>query len=113
MNTYEIPRNYKGESRILLIFSVKALLYTVIGIVIGLVFYFLFNTLGLKIVGIVLDLLCGIIGFMIGTIKIPENKKFAFTRQTGGEYLDDIIKRWIKFKKNKTKIYVMKESNKK
>ena len=40
MQTYEIPRNYKGESRILYIFSVKALAYTGIGVVIGGVFYF-------------------------------------------------------------------------
>lgn len=112
MKTYEIPRNYKGESRILLIFSVKALAYTVVGIMIGLIFYLPFKYIGLSTVGITLDAFCGIVGFMIGTIKIPENKKYAFTRQTGGEYLDDIIKRWIKFRKNKTKIYVMKEDKK-
>ena len=28
MGTYYIPRNLKGESRILLIFSVKGLIYT-------------------------------------------------------------------------------------
>ena len=28
---YQIPRNYKGESRILLIFSTKALIYTAVG----------------------------------------------------------------------------------
>lgn len=109
MNTYEIPRNYKGESRILVIFSVKALAYTVVGLLLGLVFYLFFSTIGFKVIGITLDALCGLTGFLIGTIKIPENKKFAFTRQTGGEYLDDIIKRWVKFKKNKTKIYVTKE----
>ena len=39
MRTYEIPRNYKGEGRILFIFSTKALIYTVIGAAIGLIFY--------------------------------------------------------------------------
>ena len=37
--SYNIPRNVKGEGRILYIFSYKALVYTGIGIAIGLVFY--------------------------------------------------------------------------
>lgn len=32
---YQIPRNYKGESRILMIFSIKALIYTAIGAAFG------------------------------------------------------------------------------
>ena len=43
MNTYEIPRNYKGEGRILYIFSTKGLIYTVVGLAIGLIFYFIFK----------------------------------------------------------------------
>lgn len=31
MEIHEIPRDYKGESRILYIFSVKALVYTGVG----------------------------------------------------------------------------------
>lgn len=31
MGTYMIPRNTKGEGRILFIFSTKALIYTVVG----------------------------------------------------------------------------------
>ena len=45
MNTYEIPRNYKGEGRILYIFSTKALIYTFIGLAVGLIFYFIFTFL--------------------------------------------------------------------
>ena len=37
MGTYYIPRNVKGEGRILFIFSKKALIYTTIGAGIGLV----------------------------------------------------------------------------
>ena len=42
MNTYNIPRNVKGEGRILYIFSTKAIIYTAIGLAIGLLFYFIF-----------------------------------------------------------------------
>ena len=42
MGTYNIPRNVKGEGRILFIFSTKSLIYTGIGGLIGIPFYFLF-----------------------------------------------------------------------
>lgn len=108
MNTYEIPRNYKGEGRILYIFSTKALVYTAVGILVGLIFYFIFKTIGLQMIGIIVDVVFGAIGFSIGTLKIPDSKKFEFTKKTGGENIDDIIKRWIKFNKNK-KVYMRKD----
>ena len=46
MQTHEIPRNYRGEGRILYIFSTKGLIYTVVGSGIGLVFYLIFKILG-------------------------------------------------------------------
>lgn len=109
MQTYEIPRNYKGEGRILYIFSTKALIYTSIGAGIGIVFYLIFNMIGLSIVGLIITALLGLIGFVIGTVKIPESNGFEITRKAGGENLDDIIIRWIKFKKNGKKIYVYTE----
>lgn len=109
MKTYEIPRNYKGESRILYIFSTKALIYTIVGMGIGLIFYFILNMLGMQFVGILLDVICGAIGFSIGTFKIPDNKKFEFARKTGGENIDDVAKRWIKFKKKKNRVYIWKK----
>lgn len=113
MQTYEIPRNYKGESRILYIFSMKALMYTAIGVGIGLIFYFLFNLVGLTVVGIIITAIFGLIGFCIGTFKIPDSKKFKITEKTGGENIDDVIKRAIKFKQKKNRIYVyMKEETK-
>ena len=111
MQIYEIPRDYKGESRILYIFSTKALIYTIVGIGIGLIFYFIFNALGMQFVGIIIDAIFGVIGFAIGTFKIPDNKRFEFSRKTGGESIYDIIKRWMKFKKKKNKIYVWKEED--
>lgn len=109
MRTYEIPRNYKGEGRILYIFSMRGLIYTAIGIVPGLLFYFIFNMIGAQIVGIIITGIFGVIGFSIGTFKIPDTKKFKFTEKTGGENIDDIIKRAIKFKQKKNRIYVYKK----
>ena len=109
MNTYEIPRNYKGEGRILYIFSTKFLIYTVVGLVIGLVFYFIFKVLGMSVIGIGIDVLFGVVGFVIGTLKMPDTRKFEFTKKTGGENIDNIIKRWIKFKRNNNKIYIRED----
>ena len=109
MGTYELPRNVKGESRILFIFSTKALIYTVVGAGIGLLFYFIFSMLNMQMIGIAIVALLALIGFAIGTLKMPELGKFEFAKKTGGENLDDIIMRAIKFKTKGKKIYVYKE----
>lgn len=108
MQTYEIPRNYKGEGRILYIFSIKGLIYTCVGAGIGLIFYYIFKILGFSMVGLVITIIFATIGFAIGTIKIPDSTAFDITRKAGGENIDDVILRWIKFKKNGNKIYVYK-----
>jgi len=108
MQTYEIPRNYKGEGRILYIFSTKGLIYTTAGAGIGLIFYFLFKMLGLSMVGLIITVIFAAIGFAIGTLKVPDTTAFQITKKTGGENIDDVIIRWFKFKKNNNKIYVYK-----
>ena len=40
---------------------------------------------------------------------MPNLEKFYFTRTTGGENIDDIIRRAIKFKTKGKKIYVYRE----
>lgn len=102
---YNIPRNVKGEGRILFVFSTKALIYTTVGAGIGVIFYFIFSPLGLGTVGFIFTAICALIGFVIGTFKIPDIDSFDFTKKTGGENIDDVIKRYIKFKKNR-KVYV-------
>ena len=109
MQTHEIPRDYKGEGRILYIFSTKGLIYTCVGAGIGLIFYFILKMLGFSMIGLIITLIFGAIGFAIGTLKIPESSAFEMTRKTGGENIDDVILRWIKFKKNGNKVYVYKE----
>ena len=108
MRTYEIPRNYKGEGRILYIFSTKALIYTCVGAGIGLIFYVMFKILGLSMIGLIITVIFGAIGFGIATLKVPETSAFKITKMTGGENIDDVILRWIKFKKNGNKIYIYK-----
>lgn len=109
MNTYNIPRDVKGEGRILYIFSTKALIYTGIGAGIGGAIYFILSLIGLDIIGYVMIILGGFIGFAIGTFKVPNTNLLKITKMTGGEPIDDIIKRAIKFNKNKNKLYVYTE----
>ena len=109
MGTYNLPRNVKGEGRILFVFSTKALIYTMGGAGIGFVFYLIFSIVKLNIVGIILMLLLALIGFAIGTLKVPETNAFEITKKTGGENIDDVIRRAIKFKTSGKKVYVYKE----
>lgn len=109
MGTYELPRNVKGEGRILFIFTSKSLIYTVVAAGIGVLFYFIFSMLNLTMVGIIIVTVFALIGFAIGSLKMPELGKFEFTKKTGGENIDDIILRAIKFKTKGKKIYVYKE----
>ena len=106
MGTYNLPRNVKGEGRILFIFSAKALVYTAIGGACGLPLYLIFSMLSMNTVGIIFIALFGLVGFVIGTFKVPESANFKITQQTGGENIDDVIRRGIKFKMQKNKIYV-------
>ena len=106
MGTYNLPRNVKGEGRILFIFSAKALVYTAIGGALGLPFYLIFSILSMNIVGLIIIALLGLVGFIIGTFKVPESANFKITQKTGGENIDDVIRRGIKFKMQKNRIYV-------
>lgn len=111
MGTYMIPRNTKGEGRLLFIFTTKSLIYTIGGVVVGLPFYFLFKTLRFELAGLIIAAFFGLIGFLIGTIKIPEIKQFKITKDISGENIDEIILRYIKFRKKKNKIYVMSKED--
>ena len=106
MGTYNLPRNVKGEGRILFIFSAKALVYTAIGGACGLPLYLIFSLLSMNVVGIICIALLGLVGFIIGTFKVPDSTNFNITQKTGGENIDDVIRRGIKFKMQKNKIYV-------
>ncbi len=102
MATYNIPRNVKGEGRILYIFSTKALIYTFIGAIIGGIIYFIFDAIGMGTIGLLFIVGLGAIGFSIATFKIP---KIRALNDISGENIDEVIKRYIKFKSKKNKIY--------
>ena len=112
MNSYNIPRNVKGEGRLLYIFSTKALIYTIVGILIGSIFYFIFNLMGMSTLGVIFIILFGAIGFVIATFRVPDTSAFKITRKTGGEKIDDVIIRYVKFKLQKGKIYVYDQDKK-
>lgn len=106
MGMYEIPRDTKGEGKILLVFSTKALIYTAVGLLAGLLIYAFFKSIALNIVGLVILVLFGFIGFAVGTFKVPDNNSFYITQKCGGSTIDDVLKRAIKFLLKKKKIYV-------
>ena len=111
MGTYYIPRNLRGETRILYIFTVKSLITTVAGGLVGALFMFLLSAFNMKLVGFIIMGIFALIGFAIGAIKIPVIAGIPVTKKIGGEPLSEIILRWIKFKKNK-KMYVYTKEEK-
>lgn len=106
MGTYNLPRNVKGEGKILFIFSTKGFIWTCASAGIGLIFYFIFSIVNLQTVGIAITLIFALIGFIIGNFKIPDTNGLYITRKAGGENIDDVIIRYIKFKNNKKKLYI-------
>lgn len=111
MGTYYIPRNYRGESRILYIFTVKSLITTAVGAGVGSIFLFLFQALGMGIVGAIIMGLFALIGYAIGAVKIPTIVGIPITKKIGGEPLGEIILRYMKFRK-KRKMYTYTKEEK-
>ena len=52
MGTYNLPRNVKGEGRILFVFTGKSFIYAIVGGGIGLLFYGIFSLVGLNIIAL-------------------------------------------------------------
>lgn len=112
MGTYQVPRDVKGEGRIFFVFSKKALVYTAIGVFVGFLFSLIFSIFNLSIVGYILMGLLGGLGFVIGTFKMPDTTAFDITKKTGGEKIDDVIVRAIKFKRAGKRIYINESAEK-
>ena len=103
---YNIPRRTKGESRFFNVFSTKALIETIaLGLIGLLIFYPIGALVHNKVITFVFTVLFGAIGFCIASFKIPDSNNFELTRKAGGEYIDQIILRYLKFKRRKNKIY--------
>lgn len=112
MGTYYIPRNYRGESRILYIFTVKSLITTAVGALIGSIGLFIFSSIGMQTIGIIIMAIFAIIGYVIGAVKIPTIVGIPITKKIGGEPLGEIILRYLKFKKKRKMYAYTKEENK-
>lgn len=95
-----------------MIFSTKSLIWTVGMAIVGFIIYSLLKVIKLGTVGIVILAIFAILGFIIGTCKMPRIESLKISRQTEGENLDEIIKRAIKFKMKKNKIYVYAKEEK-
>ena len=115
MASYEIPRNTKGEGRLFYIFSTKALIYTVVGILIGWLFRFIFVAIGSAIpstarvmswIGIITIIIFALLGFAIAAFKVPQIDRFDITRKAAGINIDKVLWESIKFKFKKTRYYV-------
>jgi len=104
MGTYLIPRDLKGEGRILF-FSYKALVYTLIGLIPGYLLFLVIKQIHLITAWVVLGIFA-LVGFCIGTLTMPNTKSFEVTKRTGGEKIDEIIVRYVKFKMKKNRIYI-------
>ena len=105
--SYVIPRDTKGEGRILMIFTKKSFLWTAICASVGLItIYPICAIFGASLIGLVGVLVFGLIGFAIGALKMPNSQNFEILRKTGGENIDEIILRLLKFKKRGKRIYL-------
>lgn len=111
MGTYYIPRNYRGESRILYIFSVKSLITTAVGAMCGSLFWLIFRALGMNMVGVAIMAVFAFLGYAVGALKIPTIVAFPITKKIGGEPIGEIILRYMKFRKNR-KMYVYTKEEK-
>lgn len=104
MSTHYIPKDLRGETRILIIFTVKSLITTAIFAGIGGVLFFIFGLLKMKTLGMILLIVLSLIGYGFGTIKIPRITGLKFTKNIEGDSLDEVFIRYLKFRMNK-KIY--------
>ena len=107
MQIHNIPRNTKGETRIFFIFSKKAMIYTVIGAIVGFPIYMLLKLCGVnQYMSLIAILVFAFIGFSIGTFRFPEIGTLRSSTSIGGEAIDDVIRRFIQFKMKGKKIFI-------
>lgn len=112
--SYYVPRSVKGESRLLVIFTVKSFIFTIaFGLIGGFMWYLGSSLFGMGLVGgIIVTGIFGGLGYLIGAAKIPDSPLMGPFQKAGGEYLSDIILRFITFKGRK-KIYLYNYDRKK
>lgn len=89
---YNIPRNTKGEIRYFNIFSIRALIETLVGLILGFLISYgvilMLKSIGMKIPDsfvkeLVTAVVFGFFGFAISSFKIPDTNAFELTRKVG------------------------------
>lgn len=111
-NTYTVPRSAKGESRILYIFTIKSLLYTIGFAIVGAIPFLILRAMGATTIGIIILVIFAAIGYGMAMLTIPDAPVMGKLRKAGGEKVGDIVWRTITFSKRK-KIYLYREGGKK
>ncbi|MBR3281060.1 MAG: hypothetical protein IKI57_04390 [Clostridia bacterium] len=108
MGTHLIPRaNVKGQDRLFIFFTFQGLVGTLIGLVIGMPFYWIIsNVIGQTFAGICVAAVFGFIGFMIGQVKVPDNGGSPFFKKVGGLYIREVLIAFLKFSSNKKKYVI-------
>lgn len=110
--THEIPVDSKSETRLLVIFSLRALATTAIGVVVGGLLGLIFSFVSPLLIWILMGIF-GLNGFIVGTFKIPEISTIPFTKEVSGLYSYEAVFAYMKFK-SRRKLYVYsKTKNKK
>lgn len=110
MGSHLIPREIDGDARILLIFTPKGFIGTLIGIGAGAFLYTMCTAMGANMVGWVLLFLCAAVGFVIGQVKIPESNAFPLFKKVGGLNVSEVITSYFAFKRNR-KIYMYDQTS--
>lgn len=111
MSTHYIPKDLRGETRILIIFTVKSLITTAIFGGIGVILFMIFRALQMSMVGIIILILLGLFGYAFGTVKIPRITGWRFTKNIEGDSMDEVFLRYIKYRNNKKIYSYTKEDN--
>ena len=97
-----------------MIFSTKSFVASCIGAAVGFAIYYFLKTLfGLGRMGLIITLIFAALGYGITTLKVPESNNFEITKKTGGDRIDDVLLRAIKFKQGGKKIYIYTKEKKK
>jgi len=106
-SSYPVPRSVRGESRILYIFSIKSFIATLATGLVGVVIYFIIDSIiGIDLIpGLIIIAAFGGIGYAMASLTIPDIPAMGPLRKAGGENVGSILIRLLFFKPKK-KIYI-------
>lgn len=103
--SFEIPRQFRGENRILMIFKgKKSFGYSLVGFVITMTLFSIGTNLKHPFIGLLLGMPFVLIAYFLGTYRIPKESKDA-----ANEDIDIYLFRIYKRKKNKVLYTSLKE----